>query len=214
MKSLKITWLLPQKNAIYCSKTIQNEIISLIGHHIQKKILLDIHNGSSIFSVIADEARDCSNKEQMPLVIRYVNSRKVIQESFMAFIECEQGTTGEQMAILIQDSCNTLGLDFSMCRGQGYDGAGNMAGSVKGAAQRIRSIYPKAMYFHCAAHKLNLSIAQSCQLASVSNMMDAITCLANFFNYSPQRQKSFEVNVAKYPDSLKKNCYHCVEHDG
>ena len=169
------------KNAIYCSKTIQNEIISLIGHHIQKKILLDIHNGSSIFSVIADEARDCSNKEQMPLVIHYVNSRKVIQESFMAFIECEQGTTGEQMAILIQDSCHTLGLDFSMCRGQGYDGAGNMAGSVKGAAQRIRSKYPKAIYFHCAAHKLNLSIALSCQLASVRNYDGCHYLLSQFF---------------------------------
>ena len=55
-----------------------------------------------------------------------------------------------------------------------------------------------------STHKLNLSIAQSCQLASISNMMDAIACLANFFNYSPQRQKSFEVNVTKYPDSLKK----------
>ena len=32
---------------MYCSNTIQNEIISLIGHHIQKRILLDIHNGSS-----------------------------------------------------------------------------------------------------------------------------------------------------------------------
>ena len=69
-----------------------------------------------VFSVIADEARDCSNKEQMPIVIRFVDSKKVIQESFMAFTECEQGTTGEEMAMLIRDTCNKLGLDFNMCR--------------------------------------------------------------------------------------------------
>ena len=73
--------------------------MSLIGHHIQNKLLLDIQNGSKVFSVIADEARDCSNKEQMPVVFHYVDKEKVIQESFMAFIECDQGTTGEQMAI-------------------------------------------------------------------------------------------------------------------
>ena len=48
------------------------------------------------------------------------------------------------MAMLIQDTCHKLGLDFNMCRGQGYDRAGNMAGCVKGAAQRLLSINPKA----------------------------------------------------------------------
>lgn len=34
-------------------------------------------------------------------------------------------------------------------------------------------------------------------------MMDAITCLANFFNYSPQRQKGLEYHLRDYPDAQK-----------
>ena len=50
------------RNATYTSKTIQNEIISIIGEAIQNRILNEVHEGSKVFSVIADEARDISNK--------------------------------------------------------------------------------------------------------------------------------------------------------
>ena len=191
------------RNAVYTSKNIQNEIISVVGSWIQSKLLHAIQTGSKIFSIIADESRDCSNKEQMPLIIWYVNESHEIQESFMEFLECEHGTTGASIATLIENACQSLGLDLSMCRGQGYDGAGNMAGIIQGAAARIFGKYPKALYIHCASHKLNLCIARSCQLTSVTNMMDMVTCLANFFNYSPQRQKALEGHVNDYTDALK-----------
>ncbi len=53
----------------------------------------------------------------------------------------------------------TLGLDLTFMRGQGYDGAGSMAGSNKGLASRVQAKYPLAWYFHCAGHILNLVIA-------------------------------------------------------
>ena len=69
------------------------------------------------FSVIADEGRDCSNKEQMPLIIRYVDKYLEIQESFMGFMECVGGTTGVLLAELIERNCLDIGLDMSLCRG-------------------------------------------------------------------------------------------------
>lgn len=118
----------------------------------------------------------------MPLIIRYVDRNTEIQESFLEFIECKEGTTGQQCTVLNESACQMLGLDIGMCRGQGYDGAANMGGKSKGAASIICSKFPKALYFHCTSHKLNLCIARSCKLNSVMNMMDTITCLANFFN--------------------------------
>ena len=35
------------------------------------------------------------------------------------------------------DKTHELGLSMDKCRGQGYDGAGSMAGRVKGVAARI-----------------------------------------------------------------------------
>ena len=74
-----------------------------------------------MFSVIADEGRDCANKEQMPIVIRYMDEDGSIREDLIAFVECEHGTTGKQ---LIEATGHSLGLDMNLCRGQGYDGAG------------------------------------------------------------------------------------------
>lgn len=191
------------KNATYISNTIQNEIIVIVGELFQKKILEDVHAGSNVFALIADESRDCSNKEQMALIIRYVDQNKMIQETFLGFVECPFGTTGEELGTLIKSSCTAIGLDLNLCRAQGYDGASNMSGECKGAAGLLRRDYPKALYFHCASHKLNLCVANSCQLRSVANMMGMITSFANFFNYSPKRQKSLEDHVKRYPDASK-----------
>ena len=52
------------RNAVYTSKTIQNEMISVIGSHIQK---------AKYFSLLADEVVDCANLEQVSIVLRFVD---------------------------------------------------------------------------------------------------------------------------------------------
>ena len=79
------------------------------------------------------------------------------------------------------------------------DEYGKKRSFITGAAKRIRDKYPKAFYFHCTAHRLNLCVAHALKSTSVSNMFSVITSTANFFNYSPKRQKSLEIHVAKYP---------------
>ena len=192
------------RNALYTSNTVQNELIKVIGKWFQDRILRDIQKGSKVLSIIADEARGCSNKEQMPLIVRYVDNKHNIIESFLCFIECEHGTSGSQLATLIESTCVEIGLDMSMCRGQGYDGAGNMSGKCVGAAKLLRDKYPKAYYLHSASHRLNLCIVHLLQLTSISNMFSVITSLANFFNFSPNRQKCLEDNVAKYTTDTSK----------
>ena len=88
----------------------------------------------------------------MPLIIWYVNESHEIRESLMEFLECEHGTTGASIATLIENTCQSLGFDLSMCRGQGYDGAGNLPGIILGAGARIFCKYSKALYIHCASH--------------------------------------------------------------
>ena len=73
------------KNAQYTSHRIQDQIIGLIGKQIQATILNAIQSGGKLFSIIADECRDCSNKEQMALVVRYVDAQSVVQEMFLHF---------------------------------------------------------------------------------------------------------------------------------
>ena len=74
------------------------------------------------------------------------------------------------LGLLYQQRYWTLseyGLDPNLIHGQGYDGAGNMAGKCRGAAACIRRLYPKAVYVHCASHTLNLCVVAACEVQAL-----------------------------------------------
>ena len=78
------------RNAIYRSKTIQNEILQTVGNYISSKIIPEVKQ-TRIFSLMADETADVSNKENLLfLVLRYVGSSKNIREEFVGFYLCGQ----------------------------------------------------------------------------------------------------------------------------
>ena len=70
-----------------------------------------------------------------------------------------------------------------------------MAGKSKGAATRITSLYPKAVYTHCAAHRLNLCVVKCCDIREVNNMMQTADAVARFFSNSPKWQLALETWV-------------------
>ena len=78
-------------------------------------------------SVLADEAADCGNKEQMPIVLRYVDNRKEINERFIKYVGCKEGVTGEALAVNVEDTLEKVGLPLADSRGEGYDGASSMS---------------------------------------------------------------------------------------
>ena len=70
------------KNALHTSKTIQNEMINVIGDAIRDEISDEIQS-VKFFSILADEVTDCSNLEQVSIVIRFVDRDKTIRENFL-----------------------------------------------------------------------------------------------------------------------------------
>lgn len=72
------------RNATYRTKTIQNEIIETVGNYISSKIIAEVKQ-TRMFSVMADGAADISNKENLSLVLRYVDSSKNIREEFVGY---------------------------------------------------------------------------------------------------------------------------------
>ena len=88
------------------------------------------------------------------------------------------------------------------CRGQCYDGAGNMAGRLSEASSLIPQAHEKAIYVHCMNHRLNLCVADTCSLALVSTMMNVVRALSDFFNNSPKRHQCL---IAKTKEILPNN---------
>ena len=155
-------------------------MILTVGDYINDNLSQEIRN-SKYFSVMADEAADISNKENLSVAIRFLDSTNVIWEEFVGFYLCEDGTTGEAIKNLIICAVGELSLSMADCRGQCYDGAGNMSGRLNGASSLIRTEHDKAIYVHCMNHRLNLCIADTCQLPMVRNMMDIVRKLSDFF---------------------------------
>lgn len=178
------------RNATYTSKVIQNEMIAVCGDMIRNEILHKVQE-AKYYSIIADEATDEANDEQLSISIRYVDNGTPC-EKFLTFHECQSGVTGEAIADAILEQLAKWQLQPQFLRGQAYDGAGAMAGRSKGTGARIAALHPKALYTHCAAHRLNLCVVKCCSIREVSNMMQTADAVVRFFNNSPKRQLALE----------------------
>lgn len=99
------------RNAIYTSKTIQNEMIDVIGSAIEDKII-DKIQAAKFFTILADEVTDCANLEQVSLVIRFADSHKNITEDFLGFITVER-ITGESLATTLLSWLESHNIDVS-----------------------------------------------------------------------------------------------------
>ena len=116
--------LFTSKNAKYTSKAIQNQIIQMIWDFIPDKFLHAIRENDSVFSLIADEVTDISDKEILSLCVRYVllSPKIQIKEIFIDFVQL-YGITDELIANAILHTLRNHRIDVTKCRGQCYDGA-------------------------------------------------------------------------------------------
>ena len=83
-----------------------------------------------------------------------------------------------------------LGLEIGNLRGQGYDGAVNMAAKKSGASSRILKLNDKTLYVHCFNHRFNLVIAKSCNIQKVRNLMGDIKEISYFFHFHQKESNS------------------------
>ena len=76
------------------------------------------------------------------------------------------------------------------------------------------------MYYHCAAHRLNLSVVSACSIQTFKNAESYIGEIARFFNYSAKRHRlldaSIEVchsssNAKKLKDACRTRCVERID---
>ena len=182
------------KNATYISKSTQNELIKCCGEEISENILSRVKQ-AKYFSILADEACDISTKEQMAIVLRYVDEEYNIREEFIRFVHCSEGLSGKDLSVVLLNCIQELNLDIMNCRGQGYDGAGSVSGYINGLSAILLRINPKALYVHCHSHRLNLVVCDSCRIPIICDVFDKVREVSDFFNSSETRLKFIEANI-------------------
>lgn len=176
------------KNASYTSARIQNEIIDLCGRTIQEMLFEDVKK-SVAYSIMADETADISGKEQLSIGVRFFDERKmIVREECLGFLELN-AMDATTIAILIDDFIQNKGIESMKCVGQGYDGATTMSGIHGGVQAILRKNYPKALYFHCASHRLNLVVNDASSVPEIRNTISTVKDIINFFRESVLRRK-------------------------
>lgn len=78
-----------------------------------------------------------------------------------------------------------LGVD-KLCQGQGYDGAGAMAGELRGCQALLKAEVPEATYFHCSSHQLNLALSKASSVPEVYRMVSTMKQLRIYSSICPR----------------------------
>ena len=142
-------------NAKYTSLDIQKEILNILATRVRNKIREEI--GDVKFCILVDEVLDESNREQMAIVLRFVNHDGFVQEPFFDVVGVDE-TSAKTLKKWI---CNVLtrhNLQVENMRRQGYDGVSNMRGAWNGLQALFLKDGPYAYYVHCFAHQLQLAL--------------------------------------------------------
>ena len=139
------------KNGMYTSPKVQKDILHILASKVRNKIRDEM--GDSKFCILVDEAIDVSHKEQMAIVLRFVDVHGVIRERYFDIVNVAD-TTSSTLKKEISDVLTQNNLSIHNMRGQGYDGASNMRGAFNGLQALFLKDCPYAYYVHCFAHRL------------------------------------------------------------
>jgi hypothetical protein len=132
------------------SLDIQKDITQAVAEEITNVIIKYL--GDSLFSILINESYDISIKEQMAVILQYVNNNGQIIEHFLG-IQHVSNTTVSSHKAAIKALISKYRLSISRLFVQGYDGASNMQGEFNDLKALILNYYVR-----CFAHKLQLTL--------------------------------------------------------
>ena len=155
--------------------------------------------GDAKFCILVDEAHDKSMKEQMVVVLRYVDINGFVRERFFGIVHIVDTTAvtlKKEIYYLFSNYC----LDIQNIRGQGYDGESNMRGEWNGLQTLILNDCPYAYYIHCFAHRLQLAlVVASKEVILVQSFFNRLSSIVNVVGASCKRTE--QLNKA-YADQI------------
>jgi hypothetical protein len=184
----------------YISPTIQKEILHIIASKVRDAIREEI--GDAKFCIIIDETRDESKKEQMAIILRFVDKDGFLNERFFHIVHVRDTTA----LTLKREICAVLSrfnLHIENIRGQGYDGASNMHGEWNGLQALFLKDCPYAYYVHCLAHRLQLALVSTSREAKpVHQFFNHLTLIINIVVGSNKRNDELQATQAEQIENM------------
>ncbi|XP_021756189.1 zinc finger MYM-type protein 1-like [Chenopodium quinoa] len=172
-------------NASYTFSTFQKEILQILAKNVQDKIRTE--TGESKFCVILDESQDRELREQMAIVLRFVDHDGILKERFFDLVHVEN-TSSLTLQQELYKVLSYHNLNPKNIRGQGYDGASNMRGEFNGLKALILKDSPYAYYVHCFAHRLQLALVGATkEVIPIQQFFTKLAIIVNIVDASSKR---------------------------
>ncbi|CAN1168549.1 Zinc finger MYM-type protein 1 [Linum perenne] len=169
-------------NAKYTSPLIQKELLAIMANRVRCAIREEV--GDASFSMLVDEAQDAAGREQMAIILRFVNS--VVN------------TTSATLKEVICGMLSEHNLPIQKLRGQGYDGSSNMSGQYNGLKALFLQDCPYAYFVHCFAHRLQLTlVAAAKNCGPIWRFYSLLDKIINLVKSSPKRSTELLVTTKK-----------------
>ncbi|XP_016514335.1 uncharacterized protein LOC107831118 [Nicotiana tabacum] len=168
-----------------------------------KCIIEDLNNDH--FSILIDESRDVSCKEQMAIVLQYVDRRGSVIERFIGIVHVRETTAlslkNGIVGLLAQHS-----LSPSFIRGQCYDGASNMQGDINRLKILMQKESKVVHSIHYFAHQLQLIlVAVSKRCDEVQELLLVVSDILNMVGSSFKRRDELrESQAEEIEEALRK----------
>ena len=189
---------------------------------------------------MADECRDTSGTQQLSIVIRFVSSPNnctadknyVVKEYFLGFISLEK-FDAITLANKIVEFLSYWKISLESCICLCFDGCINffqlnlkiskicffyiyrasvMSGCAAGVHVLLKKYMPQAVYIHCAAHRLNLVINDTCKVVCyVLDYFSIVTQIYSFFTASGVtntyfKQAQIDLGLGEYSFNILSKC--------
>ncbi|XP_057518422.1 uncharacterized protein LOC130799338 [Amaranthus tricolor] len=120
-----------------------NDREKLMRDKVQEEIRKEI--GEAKFCIILDESQDRAEREQMTIVLRFVDKFGILKEQFLDLVHVKN-TASLTLKEELYQVFSYHNLNIKNVRGQGYDGASNMLGEFNGLKALISKDSPYAYY--------------------------------------------------------------------
>nr|XP_017218827.1 PREDICTED: zinc finger MYM-type protein 1-like isoform X2 [Daucus carota subsp. sativus] len=189
------------KNAKYTSPKIKKELLHVFARKVQSLIREEIDNAK--YCLIVDESRDISKREQMAIVVRFVDKNGYVRERFLDLVHVKD-TTSLTLKTEICAILSHQNLSVQNIRGQGYDGASNMRGEWNGLQALFLKECPYAYYIHCLAHQLQLAlVAATREVPQIHTFFQNLVFVINAVTSSCKQHDELQANQIAEIEHLK-----------
>nr|XP_011468626.1 PREDICTED: zinc finger MYM-type protein 1-like [Fragaria vesca subsp. vesca] len=170
------------RNAKYISLSIQKQLLNILGNRVRQMIREEVDDAK--FCILVNVA----DKEQMFIILRFVDRHSFIQERFLKIVSVSD-TTSLTLKLEIVKVLSMFNLQVENMRGQGYDRASNMSGIWNGLHALFLEDCPYAYYLHCFAHRLQLALNGAAKgVHDTYRFFSTLLLVVNFMDSSAKRK--------------------------